>query len=314
MSIPDGLPINTSTAILSVYDRIRGYFQPLKPEARTMTLDYSNKTARMKFRIDVPDGKQKTLIKIKIPAHEGYRIINMMDSGFVEHTQTWKKDGGFFVLDAKHLPVSGPYLVETEGTVDENIFKKLIYIQPSTNRNATAETDSYWLESSIKSAREFESIYSELEIEKINFGVKVDIEKIFKLSIPKEMIEFSDTTVKLLNALTENDRNKVHKLRLIYKQQQREYKHFNPNDLVKIIMHFTANEMIREHIKIDKPYDFGGVTQPERYVGPIPQSVQVEAVTKLTLKNPVASGFLTFYKQKYLEKLKQEFKNFSNRS
>ena len=154
-----------------------------------MTVNFSRQTSQVGFQITVPEGFRKSTNKIKIPAFPGYRIIRMIDEGFQEQRDSWRRDGDYFILDAKNLPSSERYLIELEGRVSEKVLKDFVYIKPAVNRDSYSDADKYWLDTSIKKVGALERVYEDLEIEEVNFGVRIDVEKMFGLAIPGDLKE-----------------------------------------------------------------------------------------------------------------------------
>lgn len=276
-----------------------------------MSINFVRKTSIIGFQINVPNGLKKNARKVRIPAYDGYGLLRMTDESFREQKHLWRIEDGFFVLDAKDLPASERYLIEMEGIVDEAALRNLVFIKPSANRDNDDENDKYWLESSIKQPKVLEKIYDELEIEDVNFGVHVDIDKMFGLSIPQEVKDKTDAQQQLLQASRDFDRNKLFRAALLYKKQEKRSPSFNPGDFFRIIQRLTTRDFIRQHIEIDRPYDVGNIDQPEKYAGIVPQSIKVQTITKLSLRDPLASGYLVFKREKYMEKLKSEFEKIS---
>lgn len=300
---------SAAAAIIGWYDRIKELFTDFKPETRSMTVNFSRGVSQIGFQVTVPEGWRKSKRKVKIPAIRGYRILRMVDEGFREQKQLWKMSDGYFVLDANTLPASERYLVEMEGMVDESILKKIVYIKPAANRDNNDEDDKYWLESSIRQPNALEKIYDDLEIDDVHFGVVVNIDKMFGLTIPKEVKEKTAAVQKLLNVSSSNfDRNLLLRAAVAYRRQESISPSLDPGNFFRIIQRVTAKDLIMQHISIDRPYDIGNIKQPERYVDIVPQSINVQAVTKLTLRTPIASGYLVFKREKYMEKLRAEFK------
>ena len=274
-----------------------------------MTINFSRKTSQIGFQISVPEGWRKNHRKIKIPAFSGYTILQMLDEGFQEQKHLWTLDDGNFVLDASKLPSSTRYFVDMEGVVDENVLKKFVYIKPAANRDNDDKNDKYWLESSIKQLHMLENIYNDLEIDDVNFAVMIDMNKMFALTIPYEVGDKIAAHQQLLQASASNiDREKLFRAAREYKRQEKISPFFDPSNFFRIIQRVTAKDFIRQYIDIDRPYDVGRIDQPEKYVGIIPQNINVQAITKLTLRNPIASGHLVFQREKYMEKLRLEFK------
>ena len=65
---------------------------------------------------------------------------------------------------------------------------------------------------------------------------------------------------------------------------------------------------MEEYVTVDHPYRLGTVRPPERRRGAVPQSIAISAAAKLTLRSPVAKGYLKFNKKEYIERLRSEFK------
>lgn len=275
-----------------------------------MTINFDNKTTILGVRITVPEGTRRNLMKVKIPVHEGYRIVRMLDEAFIEQNHKWKNDGKYFILDGKELSPSERFFIEMQGNIDEAALDNLVFIKPAVNRDVGAETDKYWLESSLKNIRMFDDIYSEMAIDKVNIGVDIDIQKIFRLAIPPEIAERAISIKELLkSASSDFDRNKLFRSAYNYKYHHRVYPEYDPTNFMRLIRHLTSKETVREYIQIDNPYELGDVVQPDKYVDLIPQSITIRAITRLTLKNPTASGHLIFKKKAYAEKLKTEFQD-----
>ena len=297
-----------SGAIIGWYDKVKELFSDFRPETRTMSINFGRRTSQIGFQITVPEGWRKHSRKIKIPALDGYRILRMTDEGFKEQKYLWGEIEGNFVLNANQLPASERYLVVMEGNVDENILKDIIFIKPAANRDNDDKNDKYWLESSIKQPGTLENIYQDLEIEEVNFGVQIDIDKMFGLTIPQEVQEKTDALKKLLKTSSSHfDRNQLIKAALEYKKQERVAPSFDPGNFFRIIQRVTARDMIRNFVEVENPYDVGIIKQPEKFVGVVPQSISVQAITRLTLRNPLASGYLKFKRESYMDKLRDEF-------
>jgi hypothetical protein len=104
------------------------------------------------------------------------------------------------------------------------------------------------------------------------------------------------------------DRNKLLRAALDYKKQEKISPSFDPGNFFRIIQRVTARDTLQKYIEVDQPYDVGNIEQPEKYVGVVPQSIKVQAITRLNLRNPLSSGYLVFKRESYMEKLRSEFK------
>ena len=262
-----------AAAITGWYDKVKELFTDFRPETRTMTINFSRKTSQIGFQITVPEGWRKNARKVKIPALDGYNLLRMTDEGFREQKNLWKNENGNYVLKAKDLPPSERYLVEMEGSIDEKSLKQLVYIKPAANRDNDEKDDKYWLESSIKQPGSLENIYEDLEIDEVNFGVMIDIDKMFGLTIPKEIKDKIDAQQQLLKVSSSHfERTQLLKAALAYKRQEKNSPSYDPGNFFRIIQRVTARDLIRNHISVEQPYDVGSIDQPAKYVGIVPQN------------------------------------------
>lgn len=298
----------SANLILEVVDRLRNYFSDFKPESKTLSIDFTSKTSTIGFQITVPDDRRKNFGKIKIPARDGYKIVRMIDETFEEQKQSWQRVDNHFVLNTKHLPLGGSFLVEMQKNIDSEFLNRLVFVKPTNLNDSDAQIDKYWLESSIKSIDLIKEIYSRLEIEKVDFAIDVDLHKMFKLAIPDEVIKQTMAARDLLSTAVNFDRNKLFRAALTYKKQYKSNPTFDPNNFIRLVRQLTARETINRYITIERPYEIGTIEPVDDFADIIPQKINIHAITKLTLIDPIATGYLVFRRQEYIEKLKSDLK------
>ena len=190
---------------------------------------------------------------------------------------------------------------------------RLVYVRPTLNRDNDEENDNYWLESSIVQPDLLKKIYESLEVNDVDVGVVVDVEKMFGLTIPSEIKQTLDSATRVLEASRRFDRNILFRAALNYKNQTVRHPLPNPGDFHRIIDQVTDKETITRHIRLDRPYGIDGVDHPRKYAGVVPQSLNVQVSARLTLKSPIAEGYLRFQRKKYMDHLKREFGKLSKR-
>ena len=291
---------------LGWFEKIKDYFKDFRPEAKSMTINFSKKTSNIGLALKIEEGFRKNHSKIKIPAYPGFQITKMQDASFNQIQPLWKIIDGEWILDAKDLPPSDGYFVELEGRIDGKNLEELVHIKPSFNRDGNNEVDRYWLDASLRDPKKLEEIWTELQIDEINVGVKVDVNKLFGLRIPQELKDKADSLQKFLHAGRQGDRGLIFNAMWDFKRQERKTP-FHPNDFLRIIQNLTARETLTDYISVDKSYNIGDIEHPTKYEGMIPQEVNVQALTTLTLRDPQSIGYLTLQKKLYLEKIKEEF-------
>ena len=292
--------------VLRWFDTIKEYFKDFRPEARSMTINFSSQTSTIGLAIIVDEGFRKNHNKIKIPAYPNFKIIKMQDASFHQIQSLWKYVNGEWILDARDLPPSAGYLIELEGAIEENNLKDLVHIKPSINRDSNDKVDKYWLDASLKNPKILEQIWTDLQIDEVNVTVKIDINKMFALRLPQEIKDKTDTIQKYLRAGQLGDRGLLFRAMHDYKRQERKNP-FHPNDFLRVINNLTARNTLLNFISVDERYDIGEIDHSTTYEGIIPQDIRVHALTNLTLQNPQALGYLTVQRKLYLEKIQEEF-------
>lgn len=299
--------VAAASAVIDLYDKMKKHFADFKQETRSVTINFTQHTSEMSFKVTVPDGWRKRHRKIVLPAYDGFSVVKMMDDSFNEYKHLWRRTGDEFVLDANKLPSAETYLVTMAGRVSKSALEQFVYIKPAANRTMDEASDKYWLESGLRNLRSLESIYDDLEVDDVNFNVSVSIDKMFGLTIPIEIREQAAAIEDLRRAALHTDRQAWFRAMQAYKARSRILPDHDPSSFARLIGALTSKETIEEYVTIDRPYGLGEIRSPEKYHGIVPQSVTISAVTSLTLRNPAATGYLSFNKKSYIEKLRSEF-------
>ena len=291
---------------LAWFEKIKEYFKDFRPEAKSMTINFMRKTSEIGLAIKINEGFRKNHGKIKIPAYPGFKIVQMQDASFNQIKSTWKLINNEWVLNANDLHPSDGYFIKLEGKIEEKSLSDLVHIKPSINRDSNEEVDQYWLDASLKNPKKLEEIWTELQIDEIDVGVKVDVNKLFGLQVPQELKDKADAMQKYLHAGKQGDRGLVFNAMHDFKRQERTNP-FHPNDFFRIIEKLTARETLMDYLSVDKRYSIGDIDNTTKYDGLIPQDVKVQTITTLTLKEPQSMGYLTLKRKLYLEEIKKEF-------
>lgn len=297
---------------LGWFEKIKEYFRDFRPEAKSMTINYTHKTSTIGLALKIEEGFRKNHNKLKIPAYPGFQITEMQDASFNQIRSLWHHVDGEWILNAKDLPPSDGYFIELEGRMDEKNLQGLVHIKPSINRDSNDEVDRYWLDASLREPKKLEQIWTELHIDEVNVGVQIDFNKLFGLRLPQELKDKADAIQKYLNAGRRGDRNLIFDTAWDLKRQERKTP-FHPNDFLRVIQHLTARDTLIDYVSVDERYDIGSIDHPTKYEGIIPQDVKVQTLTTLTLENPQSLGYLTLQRRLYLDKIKIEFDKILNR-
>ena len=197
--------IGAANALIYVCIRLKERFSDFRPETQSVAINFADRTCEISFKVSIPGGWRKRQRRIAVPAHEGFAITKMFDTAFNQHRHEWRRAGTEYVLDAKKLPSSETYLVTMEGQVDRDALRQLVYIKPATNRVSGENYDRYWLESWIRNPGMLESIYTDLEIDDVNFAVGVIIGKMFIPTVPPEISAQAKTVGSAFRAASDMD-------------------------------------------------------------------------------------------------------------
>jgi len=296
-------PFDVVKTISDIVKALLEIFKPLKPETRKITIQYRTCKSRIELVIETPDGLCRKLRKIEIPAWKGFRVVEMRDETFHEIEALWKKHGEKWVLPISSLPASRRFLIILEGSVPRDFIKRIVRVQPALNRDQTEELDRYWLNCMLRDVTILERLWEDLEVEDVDVGVRVSIDRCFATALPKEVKEALEATQELLAAARGRDRGKLMKAW----QKYRMYTHKIPSieELNLFVQKVTASDFFRDYVTVDHPFRIGEIRRGE--VGVIiPEIMFVEALTDLNLQNPAAIGYLTFKKKLYAEAIKDE--------
>ena len=243
---------------LGWFEKIKDYFKDFRPEAKSMTINFSHKTCNIGLAIKANEGFRKNHNKIKIPAYSGFRILSMQDASFNRIQSLWKNIENEWVLDSKDLPPSDGYFVEMEGSIAPKNLEDLVHIKPSFNRDSNDKVDKYWLDASLKNPKKLEEIWNELQINDVDVGVKIDTNKLFGLRLPQEIKDKADSIQRYLGAGKLGDRGLLFNAMHDFKRQERKTP-FHPNDFLRIIQQLTAKETMLDYISVDESYDIGDI-------------------------------------------------------
>lgn len=296
--------------VLQWYDRIKSTFAPYKPEAKSMFINYGSQTGTIELSFKIEQGFRKKHSKIKIPAYYGFKIKQMKNATFTRLDSLWKKIDDEWVLNTKDLPSSDGYLVELEGIIDKKIIDDLVYIKPSINPDTQGDDDKYYLDASLKNPKIIESVWSELQINDVDIGVRVDVTKMFGLNFPDELKAKYNAIQNYLAAGKTTDRHAIFKSGWDYRRQDRKSS-YHPNDFLDMIKRLTTRDTLLEYVSVDKDYTIGNIdNMTDTTKELLPKDVNVQALTNLTLSNPHASGYLTMHRERYIEKIKENVDDF----
>ena len=287
-------------------NKVVNYYKPYKPEVKSMTINYRTLSSEINLLLYIPDNIRRRITKVEIPAYQNFVITNMIDESFNPIRHLWRFENGKWKLNPKSLPASEKFLVTLHGKVPKIVMSNLVRIQPAKNRDQTEEFDRYWLDSMIRNVGLLEQIWHELNVEDVNVAVRVGIERCFSATIPKELKMKLKATQRWIRAGHGLDREEVFRAWRDLRRASRAIK-IPVDKIVDIMYKLTTGETFTRFLSVDRPYTLGDVRREEQLISLFPERMFVEALTELSLKQPTATGYLTFKKKKYIETIEQSF-------
>lgn len=282
------------------------FFKPYKPEIKKMRINYKDQTSEIRLLLSIPDTIKRKVSKIEVPAYSNFHIHEMMDEIFTSLpvSDLWRYENEKWILNAKLLPPSEKFFLILRGRFPKNIISKIVRVQEARNRDQSDEEDKYWLDCMIRDVELLEKVWTALEVEDVDVGVKVGIDRCFSSAIPHDYRKKIEAVQKFLASGYERDREKLGRAwrNLRYAQS---LKGVSVDDLMNLFTKLTSGELFSTYVYADDPYDLGPIKRDEKFKGPFPEKMMVEALTDLNLKQNTATGFLTFKKKKYTDTIKE---------
>jgi len=271
---------------------------------RGMRINYRTQKSEISLALHIPNSLKRKIAKVEIPAYQNFVVSDMMDESFSRVRSAWQFRNGKWVLRPSILPASERYLVKLKGEVPKATLLGMVRIQPAQNRDQTPELDRYWLNSMIRDVDFFSQIYRELEVDDVNVSVHVGVERCFSTTFPKEMKRVLEASQRWTRAGHGRDRNEIQRAWLNLRRVTRTSK-IQVGDLIQAIYKLTLGELFTEYLVVDLPYSLEEIKREERFMGMFPEKMSVNACTDLNLRQPVATGYLTFKKKEYMKKIEE---------
>jgi len=285
-------------------NKVKKFFEPFKPEFRDMRINYRTQQSEMSLALNIPNSIRRSMNKIEIPAYQNFQVSEMIDESFSKVQLVWHFDNGKWIMNPLNLPASERYLLKLRGEVPKEIVSDIVRIQPAQNRDQTSEMDKYWLNCVITNVDYFEKIYRQLEVSDVDITVRVGIERCFSTTFSEEFKRVLEASQRWIHAGHGHDRNEIQRawgnLRRVAGSSQ-----IKVGEITRAIYELTVGKLFVDYLSVDVPYSLGEIRREERFMGLFPEKMSVEATTDLSLKRPIATGYLTFKKKEYTKRIEE---------
>ncbi len=300
------VPDEVKTA-LDWVEKVIKFFEPYKPEKKMMRINCINQTSEIGLLINIPDQYKRKVGKIKIPAYQNFQIYEMMTEDFnlLDVVKLWTNVNGQWVLNTSVLPPVDNFFLKMRGYMSPEIISKMVFVDEAKNRDQTEEIDRYWLKCMIKDVELIENVWNMLEIQHVNVGIKVGINRCFSTAVPNTYHKKIEAAQRFLRYGQTRDRQKVFHAWNEYRKTLR-MEGVSIDALIDLIGKLTSGETFGDFVHVERPYTRGPINREQEFSGPFPNYMRVQALTDLDLKNYVADSYMVFEKKKYIDKIKEK--------
>jgi len=292
-------------------DDVSRSLRPFRPEVRSFRIDYIERASEVRYLLLIPNGVRRRIKrKIEIPAVSGFRVYDMWDLDTLKMVHSsWSFEGNKWIFDPKKLPNSEKYALTLKGNISIDFLNRLVSVKAAENPCREKDIDKYWIHSALKDVSILERIWDELNVEHVNMGVRIGVERFFTSAIPPAVKQRLKTTNQLLDAIASGDRNREQRLKVRYKTLQR-IARISPAALYDLIVKLVSGDFFADFVGVDEPFVIGNIEPSKQLDVMIPKKVKVGVQTDLNFKMPVATGNLNFERISYVNSITEKINEF----
>lgn len=277
-----------------------------KPEIKNVNINYLDRNVELGMAINVSGNIRRKFRYIELPTFQNCKITSIMDCYFndIKINEVAQFDKNKIKIKTSMLPKSEDFYMRISGELPKNTLDNIVFVQPAMNKDRKDGDERYWLNSMIRNVESLENLWNNLEVDDVKAGVNIGIERHLSTNLPPELKKGLEAMQKYSRSIYSKHWSEVRDTWLNLKKLKNSK--MTVNDLTTILEKVTNTDYFSEFVEIDSPYNLGKIKNKEPNKA-IPQNMYAEALTKLTLKKPVAEGHMTFKKEKYVDSIKREY-------
>ena len=300
----------TGAGLIKQIEEVLNIFRPYKPEIRRFRINYQDRSSEIKYLLQIPPGMgRRTHRKVQLPATTGFRIDEVMDLDTTDILGiSYDSEGKMWIFNTGDFPESSRFMVTLKGMVSPDFLNRLVSVNCAANPRKEEDCDCYWIHSALKDVSILEHIWNELDIERVDVGVRIGVERFFSSTIPHAVKERLQTQSKLLTAIERGERN-IERLKMDYRRSVKGSK-ISPTDLVDLMMKLVSGEFFADFVKLDNPFFLGSIEPYRGLTSIIPERVNISVLSYLNFRSPAAKGELTFNRKKYVNAITENVNEF----
>jgi hypothetical protein len=284
-------------------DELTKDFESYAPDIRRFRINYEHKSSEINYLLSIQDVTEN--IKIKNREIRITQIIDMLTGDVVGYY--YDSDSNEWIIDLSKLVEKDKILLTIERKMPSDFVESLVNVTCSANPTKEGDNECYWIHSALKNVRALESIWSELDVDQINVGIRIGVERYFSSVIPREIKERLRARKTLLDAIQQGARTQ----RLQYRYRQASNRaRVSPSELVELMMRLVSGEYFANYLSVDDRFEIAKIEPYKQITSIVPERVNVGVLTDLNFLSPAAQGKLTFLKKNYVDKISDEINKF----
>ena len=197
------------------------------------------------------------------------------------------------------------YWLTVRGHVPSEFLERLVIVKAAGNPTLEEGVEKYWVHSAIRDVRLLESIWKDLNVERVNVDVRIGVERFFTSAIPNEVKKRLSVQKELLEAIARGDRGREEKLKYAYRSIPRTSR-ITPQEIYNLLMRLISGEFFSPFLRVTPPFILGVIEPEIKPAVLIPERVRVGAQTDLSYSLPAVKGDLNFMRKEYVESIEHE--------
>ena len=288
--------------IPSLVDNLRVF----KPEIKNVNINYLDRNVELGLAIEISGKVRRKTRYLELPLFQHCKITSMMDNYFndIKVSDVTQTANNKIKINTSMLPASEQFYIRINGELPQTTLDNIVFIQPAGNQDKKDGNEMYWLSSMIRNVESLENLWESLEVDNVKAGVNIGIEKHLSTNLPPDLQKGLEAMRQYSKSI--HSKHWADSRDAWLKVKSLKNSKITVNNLNEVLEKHTSTDFFSQFVDIDLPYNLGEIKNKEPTKA-IPQNMYAEGLTKLTLKKPIAEGYMTFKKEKYVDSIKDNY-------
>jgi len=295
--------------------KVKNRLGPFKPEIINFSVNYRSRRSELKLSISVDEGIIRKVKKnIEIPAYQDFQISEMMDDNFHIVEGVWETRDGKHILKTSCLPkTSQRFLIQMSGIIPNSVLQYLVRIQPSANPNRNSSTDKYWIVCHLRDTNILEKWWDQLNINDIDIGVKVVIQRCFTNSVPRDVMDHLEAQREWIRQgysrrIDREAISRAHRKSKVVRARSV----LDLDEIYRLLVEIASAKNFKDYVSVETPYQVQNVFEDKNFDF-YPEKMNVDVNTELNFNTPTAKGNLIFRRSDYEDNIRSRIQEEKDR-